>query len=149
MNRCTKALLTLLLPAMAALALLAPAQSSAQVLAAQNGVRQFPANALRAKLIVTAPPEITLNDKADRLSPGARIYNTQNQMVMSAALVGQDVLVNYVRDHSGLVHQVWLLNEAEAKEKRAGMPTRNFIFSSEPPKPAANVPFDQLPKYKP
>jgi len=45
---------------------------------------------------------------------------------------------------------VWILNEAEAKEKRPGMPpARNFSVESDPPKIDPNTPFDKLPRYKP
>ena len=43
-------------------------------------VRNFPKAALRAVLVVRAPPEISLNGKADRLSPGARIRNLNNKI---------------------------------------------------------------------
>ena len=88
-------------------------------LAAQGQLRQFPAAALRGTLEVTTPPDILINGKPARLSPGARIKGTTNTLVMSASLAGQPVLVNYLRDGQGLVHEVWLLTAAEALEKPA------------------------------
>jgi hypothetical protein len=35
---------------------------------------------------------------------------------MSGSIVGQNLLVNFVREPNGLVHEVWILNEAEAKQ---------------------------------
>jgi len=91
MNRCKKYLHTLLLAA-CTLGVLAPLAASAQT--NNSGVREFPKAALRGKLVVTAPPEVTLNGKADRLSPGSRIRNTQSLTVMSVAIVGQELTVN-------------------------------------------------------
>lgn len=81
--------------------------------------RNFPTNALRGKLVVQQPPEVLLDGKTDRLSPGSRIRGTNNMLVMSGALVGQSLVVNYVRENTGLIHEVWILTSAEAAEKRA------------------------------
>jgi hypothetical protein len=150
MNRCLPALkgfslglMTLLLT----LVTLAP-----EPLAAQGLVRQFPAAAKRGTLQVTQPPNILINGLAERLSPGARIKNTNNMIVLSGSLIGQPVLVNYLRDPQGQIHEVWLLNPAEAQEKRAGMePVTNFVFGSDADKPKTDdgkTPFDQLPKFQ-
>jgi hypothetical protein len=120
---------------------------------AQNLLRQFPPAALRGTLQVTAPPEVLINGQAARLSPGARIKNVNNTLVLSASLVGSSVLVNYLRDTQGLVHEVWLLSPTEAQEKRAGMGTvYNFSFGSDADKPKTDdgsTPFEQLPKFSP
>jgi hypothetical protein len=84
------------------------------VAVAQNAVRPFPKDALRATLVVTAAPAITLDGKPDRLSPGARIRNAQNLLIMSNTLIGQTLLVNYTREAAGMVHDVWILTPAEA-----------------------------------
>ncbi len=117
MNRC----LTLFLSAMMRLAasslpMLTPLSANAQ-----GAPRTFPESALRGKLVVTLPPEVTLNGKADRLSPGARIHDTNNLLVMSGGLLNRELVVNYVRDGHGLIHQVWILTPQEAALKR---PTR-------------------------
>ena len=114
-------------------------------------VRNFPKAALRGLLIVRAPPDISLNGKAARLSPGARIRNVNNNYVLSGALLGQELLVNYTRDSVGLVYEVWVLTAEEAREKRAGLQTRNFIFGSETeavPQDDGKTPYTQLPRYK-
>ncbi len=114
MNRCLRFSKHLLAgAALASLAVLTAAPLAAQVLQ-----RQFPAAALRGTLQVTTPPDILINGHPARLSPGARIKGTTNTLVMSASLAGQSVLVNYMRDGQGLVHEVWLLTDAEAQEKR-------------------------------
>jgi hypothetical protein len=118
---------------------------------AQGLVRQFPVAARRATLEVTAPPLVLINGQAERLSPGARIKNPDNLLVMSGALVGQRVLVNYLRNAQGELHEVWILSSTEAAEKRAGMePVINFTFGSDADKPKTDdgkTPFDQLPKF--
>ncbi|WP_240523498.1 hypothetical protein [Polaromonas sp. AER18D-145] len=114
-------------------------------------VRNFPKAALRGLLVVRAPPDISLNGKADRLSAGARIRNVNNNYVLSGALLGQELLVNYTRDSAGLVHEVWVLTAEEAREKRAGLSTRNFLFSFEgeaAPQDDGKTPYNQLPRYK-
>lgn len=118
---------------------------------AQTMLRQFPPAAKRGMLVVTTPPEIQINGASERLSPGARIKGVNNLTVLSASLVGTSVLVNYVRDAQGMVHEVWILSAEEAQEKRVGMePVTNFVFSSDADKPKSDdgkTPFDQLPKY--
>lgn len=92
---------------------------SASSWAQTANTRQFPTNALRGKLVVQQPPEVLLDGKTDRLSPGSRIRGTDNMMVLSGTLVGQSLVVNYVRENTGLIHEVWILTTAEAAEKRA------------------------------
>jgi hypothetical protein len=103
-------------------------------------------------LEVTQPPNILINGQPERLSPGARIKNSSNMIVLSGNLVGQPVLVNYLRDAQGQIHEVWLLNATEAQEKRAGMETvTNFVFSSDADKPKTDdgkTPFNQLPVFQ-
>ena len=118
---------------------------------AQDLVRQFPPAARRGTFEVIAPPNVLINGQAERLSPGARIKNTNNTLVLSGALVGQPMLVNYLREPHGLIHEVWILNPTEALEKRAGMEfLSNFTFGSDAdrgPTDDGKTPFDQLPKF--
>lgn len=150
MNRCLSRprarLCTLWGLAILSAASLAPALSDAQTFQ-----REFPAAARRGVLEVVLPPEVLLNGSAARLSPGARIKGLTNTVVLSGSLVGQRVLVNYVRDAQGLIHEVWILNEQEAQQKRKGMePVTNFTFASDADKPKTDdgkTPFDQLPSF--
>lgn len=87
---------------------------------AQEAVRPFPATARRATMQITYPPDILLNGQAARLSPGARIRGTNNLLVLSGTLAGQNVPVNYVRDQHGLVHEVWILNASEIRQPMDG-----------------------------
>jgi hypothetical protein len=103
---------------------------------AQGFKREFPPAAKRAVFQVTAPPEVLLNGAPARLSPGARIHGLTNTLVMSGQIVGQRLVVNYLRDTQGMVHQVWILSETEAQQKRAGTePTTNFTWGSDAVKP--------------
>lgn len=116
MNRCLTVFVSSMMLAVTSLPLLTP-----QSVQAQGTPRTFPESALRGKLVVTLPPEVTLNGKPDRLSPGARIHDTNNLLVMSGGLLNRELVVNYVRDGHGLIHQVWILTPQEAALKR---PTR-------------------------
>lgn len=124
-----------LMAACAAALVLLPALVSAQ--APDQLLRQFPEQARRGVLRVTAPPEIQLDGKADRLSPGARIRNADNHIVAPHLLIGQELRVNYTREGLGLVHDIWVLTPAELAQKRAGHDgervQRNFRFASETP----------------
>ena len=150
MNRCfsrsTRHLLRTLILVLVWLASFSPGWATAQ-----TQQRQFPAAARRATLQVTQPPEVLINGTPARLSPGARIRGSNNLLVMSASLVGMTVLVNYLRDTQGLIHEVWILSAAEAQEPRAGMePLTNIVFGSDADKPKTDdgkTPFNQLPKY--
>lgn len=149
MNRCHHRpidhYLRILLLVVASTAILATNPARAQA------VRQFPEAALRGTLVVTAPPEVTLDGVPERLAPGVRIKSVDNLLVMSGSLVGRPTLVNYLRDGQGLIREVWILNQQEALEKRPGRkPTTifGFTFGAEKPKTDdGKTPSDQLPKY--
>ena len=85
--------------------------------AAQTLLRPFPPSAKRGTLVVTAPPQVLIDGRSEQLSPGARIKSVNNLLVLSASLVGTPVLVNYVRDPQGLIHEVWILSAQEAQQK--------------------------------
>jgi hypothetical protein len=150
MKRCLKHLFPAL-PAAVLTGLLTLASLLAPPAAAQTTQRQFPQAARQGMLQVTTAPEVLLNGNPARLSPGARIKDANNMLVLPATLAGQRVLVNYVRDPQGLLHEVWLLNSAEAREKRPGLePLTNFNFGSDADKPKTDdgkTPFNQLPVY--
>jgi len=94
-------------------------QTSAWALA---NPRPFPPNVERAVLTVQQPPIVLINGKPDRLSPGARIRGANNMQVMSGALVGQAMVVNFVREPNGQIHEVWILTAAEARQPVASAP---------------------------
>jgi hypothetical protein len=120
MNRCLRALSAIFL--LTTLPLVASAQTSptTQVLTDTTGtvsvaVRTFPPKAVRGTLVVVAPPQVLLNGKIDRLSPGARIRGANGMQAMSASLIGQTLPVMTLRESQGMLHEVWVLTDIEAK----------------------------------
>lgn len=93
--------------------LLAGSALLAAVASAQGIRREAPKDVVLGRLVVTAPPEVTLDGKPDRLSPGSRIRDLNNLVALSGGLVGKDLPVVYRRDAAGLVHEVWLLTDEE------------------------------------
>ncbi len=87
---------------------------------AQGMQREAPKDVLLAKMSVGLPPEITINGQPDRLSPGSRIRDLNNMLVLSGTLSGKTLPVVYRRDAAGLVHEVWLLTQQEY-DKLAGV----------------------------
>ena len=131
MNRCTSHIMgafALILVATSASLTALPA--NAQNAEFKPAVRQFPQAARRGEMVVLAPPAISLNDRQDRLSVGSRIRDTNNMLVMSGTLVNQKLVVNYTRESAGNVHEVWILNNEEAKEKRPGSKSGWFGLGS-------------------
>ena len=66
--------------------------------------------------VSATPPIISIEGKADRFSPGARIRDRDNRLVLTGSLAGRSVYSVYKRDAAGLVHEVWLLNEEEYRK---------------------------------
>ena len=132
MNRCASHHLSWLMAALAITiyASMVNSVAHAQTVDVKPSVREFPKTALRGEMVVKNHPEIVLNGKAERLSPGARIWDKDGALVMSARLAGQVVAVNYLREGGGMVHQVWILNSEELKEKRAGGNATIFNFTT-------------------
>jgi hypothetical protein len=152
MNRCTPHLMAALILLAASASLVSPsalAQTS-QAGESQPGVRQFPKAALRGEMMVLAPPIISMDGKADRLSVGSRIRDANNHLVLSGVLVEQKLVVNYLRENTGQVHQVWILNSEEIRQKRPNTKASWFSFGSgatEAPADDGNTPYGQLPAY--
>ena len=118
MNRCARPIRHRLRAPLFAFALCA----IAALATAQTTLRPFPPKAERGVMQITQPPEMLLNGKPDRLSPGARIHGADNALRMSGTLMGQKAVVNFVREPAGQVHEVWILTEAEAAQKLPASP---------------------------
>jgi hypothetical protein len=117
MNRCAKFLQTAL-----ALALCTSLTALAQV-------RDFPSSALRGTLVVTQPPFVQMDGQADKLSPGARLHDVRNLLLMSGTVLNQPLVVNYTRDPYGLINEVWLLTADEAAlERKSGSAASNLVI---------------------
>ena len=81
---------------------------------AQGFVREAPRDVKPAVIAVSAtPPIISVNGQDDRLSPGARVHDRNNMLVLSGALAGKTLHTVYRRDAAGLVGEVWLLSPEE------------------------------------
>jgi hypothetical protein len=116
------------------------------------GLRKFPDKALRGKMKVVQAPEILIDGKRERLSPGSRIRDPQQRLVMSASITNVELIVNFVRNPLGEVQEVWILTELEIKQKlKTNTPDRNFTFASEEgaaKQDDGKTPFNQLPSYE-
>ena len=146
MNRWTPVLL-------ASLSALLIGTASAQTEDIKPNIRPFPKDAKRGELVVISAPDIAIDSKPDRLSPGVRIRDARNNLVLSGTLTNQRLVVNYVRDNTGLVQLVWVLNSEEAKQKMPGQPDGLFsnirsMFDTPAVSDDGKTPFNQLPKYK-
>ena len=107
--------------------------SAAQVPAAAQAPRNFPATALRGEIVITAPPELLLNKQPARLAPGARIRGMNNMLVLSGATVNQPMLVHYTLDLHGQLLDVWVLNPAEqARQPWPSTPQEAAAWSFNP-----------------
>jgi hypothetical protein len=91
---------------------------------AQTVGREAPKDVKFGQLTVTQPPEVMLDDKPDRLSPGSRIRGTNHMLIMSGSVVGKTMPVVYRRDAAGLIHEAWVLTPEEAA-RVSGTPTGN------------------------
>ena len=79
--------------------------------------RGAPLNVKPGVITVSAtPPIIQVDGKEDRFSPGARIRDRENRLVLTGTLAGKSVYSVYKRDAAGLVHEVWLLTEEEYRK---------------------------------
>jgi hypothetical protein len=84
---------------------------------AQGIVREAPKDVKPAVIEVSAtPPIIRLNGKDDRFSPGVRIRDLNNMLVLTGNVANQKLYTVYRRDPSGLVHEVWLLTADEYRK---------------------------------
>ena len=151
MNRCNPRLLAALL--LAAFTGFLGLPATAQTEDVKANVRQFPGTAARGELMVLMAPDISMNGKADRLSPAVRIRDINNNLVLSGTLANQRLVVNYVRDNIGLVQQVWILNSEEARLKRPGedggiLSNIRSMFDAPVVSDDGKTPYHKLPSYK-
>jgi hypothetical protein len=127
MNRCHSMRARLALAAFLSLGFFgatAPALSRAQ----ESIRREAPKDVVLGQMTVVAPPVIRIDGKDDRLSPGVRIRDLRNMLVLSGSLAGSTVPVVYKRDMTGLVHEVWILTSDEyARLGGAGSDAQKFV----------------------
>ncbi len=112
MNRCSKSLFASFFVALcvvlsALTATFVPLQAHAQ--------RMFPQKVERGTITFTGSHDVVLNDKRERLAPGAIVRTERNTIALSGSLRGKTFTANYLRDPMHLVREVWLLTPAEAE----------------------------------
>ena len=80
--------------------------------------RNFPEQARRGDMKAFEYPAMKIGDKIDDkifyLSPGSRIFNRQNLIIMPAYLQMQTAPIMYTLDTRGDLASVWLLSDEEA-----------------------------------
>ncbi|AIY43281.1 putative GTPase [Collimonas arenae] len=79
--------------------------------------RDFPATTLRGNMTITDYPNVTMNGNVLRLSPGSRIWNTQQLTQIPSSLGSDTYRVNYTVDMQGDIDRVWILSPDEASQK--------------------------------
>lgn len=153
MNRCffVLCLFSIGLTAQAQLSEPLPVNDNAVIQQGTPGLRKFPEKALRGTMKIVLAPEILIDGKRERLSPGARIRDTSHRLVMSASITGQEFVVNFVRNGTE-IHEVWILTELEARQKiKTNTPATNFTFASDANASKSDdgkTPFNQLPSFE-
>ena len=76
--------------------------------------RNFPQQATRGDMKAYEYPAMKIGDKTYRLSPGSRIFNRHNLIIMPASLQIQTAPIMYTLDIRGDLASVWLLTDDEA-----------------------------------
>ena len=79
--------------------------------------RNFPAQAMRGDLKGYDYQAMKIGDKVYRLSPGSRIFNHNNLIIMPASLQLQTTPVMFTLDTRGDLASVWLLTDEEAAQR--------------------------------
>lgn len=82
--------------------------------------RPFPPKTARGTITFSAPPQVTLNERSERLGPGVRVHDSHNRLVFASTLQGQSHVVNYVRDASGTIREIWILTPTEIARPPSG-----------------------------
>jgi hypothetical protein len=107
MNTTYRCASRLLAAALLAIGAIAPASAQMQ--------RAFPMNTLRGAMVFGEYPQINLNGTLTQLSPGSRVRDQSNRIVLAASLAGARWLVHYTVDVGGAqVRDVWILRPEEA-----------------------------------
>jgi hypothetical protein len=85
---------------------------------ARAGMRVFPMDTRRGRMVFTNPPQVHLDGKPEQLGPGTRIHDAQNnRLVFASTRKGQKFVVNYARDGTGTIREIWILTPEEIQEK--------------------------------
>lgn len=80
---------------------------------AQAIVREAPKDVKPGIIEVTTAPRIKVDGKDDRFTPGVRVRDEKNMLVLTGRLTNKKFYTVYRRDVTGQVHEVWLLTPEE------------------------------------
>ncbi|MDO4230520.1 MAG: hypothetical protein Q4D19_00125 [Lautropia sp.] len=81
-------------------------------------IRQFPESTRVGRIRFGQFPEATLNGKAIRLGPGARIISQDNLLVTPGTLHGKSYVVGYITGPADEITTLWLLSDDEYRALR-------------------------------
>jgi hypothetical protein len=76
--------------------------------------RMFPPSAYRGELKAHEYPHYKIGSRSYRMSPGGRIFNQQNLIIMPVSLQEQTAQIMYAVDINGQLSAIWLLTPEEA-----------------------------------
>lgn len=79
--------------------------------------RNFPPRAARGEMKAFQYPYVKIGSRTLRLSPGSRIFNEQNMIVMPVSVQAQKAQVMYSIDMNGDLDDLWLLTAQEARAR--------------------------------
>lgn len=78
--------------------------------------REFPVNAKRGKLSVTAMADLVIDGKLKLSTSATKIYSEEGLMITSSALQAFNSPVNYTINEFGEIEKLWLLTAEEARQ---------------------------------
>ena len=85
------------------------------LVASSVGARNIPLDSLEGRVSPLQYPYIKINGKQLRLSPGARIYDTNNRIIQTSRLPATSQAI-YQLNFQGDVQRVWLITTQELTE---------------------------------
>lgn len=85
-------------------------------------LRQFPPSARYGTLLLESLAQATINSKPLQVSPGLRIFNPQNMMILGNQIAGVPLEVAYRLDTNGMLQEVWILTPAEIENNKDAFP---------------------------
>ena len=113
----------LLLPALL-LSVLTLGTGQAQIL------RLFPAGSLQGSARFGAWPDLTVNCTPYTMGPGVRVLDDQQRVVLTGQLPGIQSHVVFLRDASGNVFRVWLVNDKDPSLANVPQAISNCLFGN-------------------
>lgn len=126
MNRCTARIIS---GSALALGLIFTGAAYAQHFA-PDGQRTFPVDVERGEMTVLQGTVVQMGSTQEQLAPGARIFNLHNRVQLPVTLAGQKQVVNYRRNATGQISEVWLLSAQEAQTAPRKNPAQRKAFPS-------------------